>query len=49
MQTENMTAYVLADNEAPYTKHDFSAIMELTKEEKTELIQMWRNRRSNEI
>lgn len=48
MQPVNQTANVFADNEAPYAKHDFSVIMQLTKEEKEELILMWRNRRSNE-
>lgn len=45
MQPINQTANVLADNEAPYTKNDFSVIMELTKEEKRELLNLWKERK----
>lgn len=44
MENQIKTAYVLADQDAPYAKNDFSVIMELTKEEKSELLNLWKER-----
>lgn len=48
MESQIKTAYVLADQEAPYENNDFSVIMELSQKEKRELISIWKNRRANE-